>query len=806
MKNKTLPILLVLPFAIGILSVVTMKFAVNIVSEDIVDINWDYRQNEGFKVNESFELVASPVGSPNALLDPLNALTWKINEHLGDDLALIEQEQNAFFLKTLQVGEIVLTCQNIRGTVSKSFKGYIYQDGIILINPRYSSSLGIEEVPYVGEFDYEGESKTNAKFALDVQVLPSSLGTEVSVETISNGISYQNHHLFVSHVSSKVEEKSITFKASSSEVPLQTFTFKVVKDGYNIYDYDQLLKATNKGTPQIIVQQKHFESLANTYDANNNLKRDDTTLFGHYNFSTNQFSFNDEVYRFKTTYHTKYIDDWNKVNEDKLSNQVIAGLRIRKDYYGNGFKLNGHNLTFPYETTTNNEGVIIATPNARNLFRGPLTFVALGDPTDLALIKTYGQDNVFFYVDNDHVEIRDLNLRNADFGNNLNNLNFTGTALEVNGDNVLIINSQIKNAKTGIRIFKEGHTTIKNSYLATTRQFLLSLGSNEHVKPDENETRLIYDASGQLVNNKRTKFTDYFKYPDRPLSLSDLDYLDTSSADGLITAYLMAKTANRNLMNAIYNLDDFLNQDHLVRGLNDRPIFKTNVTVEDTIFYQSGIASIAFETLFNGPFLYDSLPSIITSTLEGLISGVRPKQVGGISYPAYLELKGETNFYDYKNINSLDVGAIVDENISTIMEEQGFGSDINYTIDDVFPLRKLVENTASKSGHLISEVVEEERQNFVNIPLIYYGGGVNLSTVNTSELNNSNHFSDIIELDLLESLLNNPVGDTLTLLMQRSVLTATGFKPFNYHAYLDRYLYGLYPNIETLKNRAIEEV
>ena len=119
----------------------------------------------------------------------------------------------------------------------------------------------------------------------------------------------------------------------------------------------------------------------------------------------------------------------------------------KKDYYGNGFKLNGHNLTFPYEKTTNSEGVTIATLNARNLFRGPLTFVALGNPTQLALINAYGQDNSLIYVDGDDITIRDVNIRNADFGNNLNNLNYTGTGIEINGNNVSLINSQVRNAK-----------------------------------------------------------------------------------------------------------------------------------------------------------------------------------------------------------------------------------------------------------------------------------------------------------------------------------------------------------------------
>ena len=44
--------------------------------------------------------------------------------------------------------------------------------------------------------------------------------------------------------------------------------------------------------------------------------------------------------------------------------------------------------------------------------------------------------------------------------------------------------------------------------------------------------------------------------------------------------------------------------------------FKTELNIVDTYFYQSGIAAIMIETMFNGPFLYNGLPSIISSILS----------------------------------------------------------------------------------------------------------------------------------------------------------------------------------------------
>ena len=83
------------------------------------------------------------------------------------------------------------------------------------------------------------------------------------------------------------------------------------------------------------------------------------------------------------------------------------------------------------------------------------------------------------------------------------------------------------------------------------------------------------------------------------------------------------------------------------------------------------------------------LPSIVSSTLEGLISGVKPDKIGGVSYPAKLNLVGDTTFYDYKKISSIDTGSLIEENISTFINETEFGNGATYTIDDIFPIRAL---------------------------------------------------------------------------------------------------------------------
>lgn len=58
-----------------------------------------------------------------------------------------------------------------------------------------------------------------------------------------------------------------------------TYSFKVVKDGVNVYDYNQLLACTNKSTNgEIVVLRKSFESVNNL----NNTTDNNVVCFGNY--------------------------------------------------------------------------------------------------------------------------------------------------------------------------------------------------------------------------------------------------------------------------------------------------------------------------------------------------------------------------------------------------------------------------------------------------------------------------------------------------------------------------------------------
>ena len=98
MKNKTLIILLIIPFVIGLISFVSVVLLNINVASDISGINFSYRDQEGFKISDAgYELKATPIMDDVLILAPDNELTWYIKENT--DVAKIEEdESNNYYL------------------------------------------------------------------------------------------------------------------------------------------------------------------------------------------------------------------------------------------------------------------------------------------------------------------------------------------------------------------------------------------------------------------------------------------------------------------------------------------------------------------------------------------------------------------------------------------------------------------------------------------------------------------------------------------------------------------------------------
>lgn len=816
MSKKALPLLLALPFVISLVSIYVIDYNIIQVSEDLTDIRLPYQQNAGFLINTKHELNATPIGSQKALSDLGNALIWTSS---NEDIATILQEDDKYYLVANLEGEATISVSNLRQTISRSFNAIIYDDGAIIINPKenYSNAM-IDDVQYFGEYDFNGDysGSIDKTLGLDIEVLPSDLTPSLIVKETSMNIAYMQESISFGLIRNPVEEAYITFAIAGSKIE-STYEFKIVKDGYNIYSYNDLLHATNYSpSGEIAVMQVNLESLEKTYQVDedgrylNQLLNEDTLLFGNYDFAQKKFNFAKEIYRYETTYNDNFISEWNKKYPDELSridNRLNVGIHVQKSFYGNGFIINGHNLTYPSgrQVTSEGEAPLLMKDD---LFRGPLPFVALGNHnySSNLIIEAYGQDNSLMYLDGDNITINDLNIRSCDFGDNLNNLNTVGTCIDVLGDNITIKNSQIRNAKNNLRVYSSKNFLLDNSLLMNARQFLLAIGTNEFTKIDHQKEINIHSLDNKVI---KTTIDNYFARE----GIAD-NLLMAMASYGLMENNITYD----NLMVYLNELDSLLNdQSYLVE--EDGSLYRSSVNVNDTYFYQSGIASISLETMFNGPYIYNNVPSLINDLLGGggLYQMLDMHHLSGVNYPSELTLGGNTKFYDYKDIDNLDVSSIISQNIVNVLKtlfgeefNEMFGNVDEVNVDNFFPYRSIIKENADKLNFATYELDENsgELKMYVNTPIVYYGGGLNLSKVTDNSIS-SEYLSSPFNVDIVEYSLNNlsgNVGEMLFTLLARCVPIAIGFQPFKVQGYLDGYLYGETPSINDLKVNAEENL
>ena len=195
MTKKNLIILLLVPFVITLLGVVTINTTYNYVDPDIVAIKWDYDDVEGFKISEGskYELKAVGVNQRNTVATKETTLIWSIkNKNLEEYLhAEIEKIKDTYYLKPLTVGEVTITCSNEKGNVTKSMTGIIYDNGAILVSTlSKTSSSNIDPVIYYGDTDLVNNEKVDAEIPLQIKVLPSELINDLQVLEISDNITY----------------------------------------------------------------------------------------------------------------------------------------------------------------------------------------------------------------------------------------------------------------------------------------------------------------------------------------------------------------------------------------------------------------------------------------------------------------------------------------------------------------------------------------------------------------------------------------------------------------------------------------
>ena len=819
MKKKTLVILLIIPFVIGLLSFISVILLNITVASDITDILWNYKDNEGFKIREApYELKATPVINENLILASGNDLVWytRNNEDKVVDIKH-DEESKKYYLYALKEGSCEIVCSNEKGSKSKSFKATIYDNGAIIINYKEYKLSGeqIETIRNYGEYDLtykevklDNYSKTKASIKLDIEVLGNNINSnKVSIDSISsNDLSFDsatNTLLINDEVNGG--ETSITFRGDdlSSNYLTSTFKINIIKDGVNVYSYNDLMMATNfSSLGEKVVLQTSLGSFRDIYNGTetslgeefdnqkvtkfvpdfNSLKNKDNniSLFGNYNVETNSFNFNNELVKLKTTYNDKFLID-NKVN-----NEVKVGINVKKDFYGNGFLINGNALCFPNNGSIDTNVKKLYPNSELDYFLGPLAYVTIGDPNnnDNVIVKAFGEDNALMSINGDDITINDLRIKSIDDNANKRNYAYIGTTIDVRGKNVTIKNSIISNGKNLVRAFDSDKLLIDNSILSNSAEFNLLVGSNKISN---------YDTSKEIItnfNNKEYKnsFNDFYNKDTTSLN-------EGSSANLILEKYLGASEAlggssvnldcsKEELYDALKVVQDGLDNLSGIINSDGSINYANNIQVNNTYFVSSGIFSIAFETMFNGPYLYRGLSSTISSVLTSLLSSPLPNKIGGTSFPVKLTLTGNTSFYDYKRKEDIDISSLIEERISTILGSLA-SSASNLTIDDFFPMKPILIDKCKSSNYMINGQILDSSGNviksgdFINTMIAYYGGGNNLSML-VNETNNKDHMSEKIEVNLLKESEPYLNSNTIIQLLSKCVLFASGFNSFNF--------------------------
>ena len=816
MKKKNLIILLMFPFLISVFCIATINTTYNMIDVDISFIDWDYEELEDFQIgSEPHKLTAVGVNQRHSKVSGGETLIWSVVNKNRDEEphAEVYFEKGAYYLRAISPGEVVITCTNEKGNVHRSLNAIIYKDAYLGLYVKGSSQANIDPMVYFGQYDHTRDNP--AQFEIQIKVAPEEMANKVTI-LHSDNVTYdkETRTVKINQDVTGVEEAYLTIVSNDGIATPYTYNFRIVEKGVNVYTYDDLLNCTNASPHggDIVVLRRNFESLENTYvlddydkpeiSFGSPIKLDEyTELFGHYDISTGKYSFASEVHHFTTNYWASrdFIDQWNEfvgTNSDyeKLKEEVFVGLYVRKDFYGNGYTINMHNLTYPYTTY---DQTTIPRLTDDNIFRGPLKLYSLGDPNNSPLVSLYGQDNIGMYVEGNGITVNDINLKNCDFGDRMANLDTVGTVLEIYGDNVTIKNCKVSNGKNVVRSFSSKNLLIDNCILSNSRNFLFLTGSNRYVHVDRESMQTFTSLDGPV----QTEAIETFLAPG-------------GDGDEVLNTFIMDYCKDQNdrraMRAALESIQDALNS----RANGGLPVDGTTV-INDTYFYRSGISSICLETLFNSPFLESASPTLISSMFEALDSidgdskALVPyvaTRVSGVAYPVEVTVTGATRFYDYKDPNKLELDGLIEQNLT---EKASGLYDGEIGIDRVFPLRTMLMQRA-KSNKKFTHTDTEDGITYVNVPVAFYGGGINLSKISFKLDDEENHVSAAVEVDLLDSYLtlknnsgqSNDLLDSVKGVVLKTVPTVMGYEPFKFAFVTDGYLYGEAPQITDLKDNA----
>lgn len=811
MKKKTLVVLLIIPFIISLISFVSVVLLNITVASDISGIKWNYEPTEAFKLDtkNGYKLEAeADVNNASLVIRPGNGLIWEVVE--GEDVVEIQVDADGnYYLYTLKEGNAIIVCRTENGNVQRQLNIIVYENGTIAIDPvRKNANNPVEKTRYFGEFDVNDNSSKlemnglvtqKASFEVNVRVYGDNISSQsvrVSAGTTSN-VSFANNIVTINDSSSTTA--TLVLESTESPYIKNSYTFNIVPGGINVYDYNDLLLATNfSENGEITVLQTNFLSAREMYEGtdldlggdqnafiwvpNQDLTKknpnDNVELFGNIvDFDESGipiYNFENELYSMETTYNHEFADAYNALNPNEpLDTEIKVGLRVQKDFYGNGYQINMNNLCFPNHGEINTDVRKLYPTTGEDYFFGPLSYVSIGN-TEFEVIRAFGQDNAGLMLDGDGITLNDVKVQNMDDNSNKRNYSYVGTVVEVNGNNNTIKNCEIKLGKNLVRAFDSDNLTIDNSILRRSAEFNLKVGSNKTAKLDGDKTININGQTSTLsnflnINNKTSNSAN--AYLERFLDLGS--YANTFY-DGAI-----ASCDDETLYSILESMQDGIDNTSSYTDENGNVIYAATVNVNDTSFSESGIFSIAFESMFNGPFLYNGLSYTVTAAIGEVLGGLMPNNIGGSSHPVKIVLTGNSDINDWKKISDIDLTNLIEERLSLLFTQMGIDGSVS--IDDFFPLKSILKEVSKDSIY-----TDDEGDEWLNTMVAYYGGGANLSTLDDQREIASNKGTEV-EVSLLRNfkkfVSTGDSSEPITMvpnILAKCVLFAIGFNPFEF--------------------------
>ena len=162
---------------------------------------------------------------------------------LTEPLAEIVEENGKFYLVAHSEGEVILTCSNAKGNVTRRTSAILYLNSVIVVQTKVQSSQNnIDGKLYYGEYDLQNGQKVPATVELSVTCVPESLSSTLYLEESTPNISFDlnTSALRISGAGPASFTLAGGTEAEGNKASF-SYSFEVVEDGVNVYTYEDLL-------------------------------------------------------------------------------------------------------------------------------------------------------------------------------------------------------------------------------------------------------------------------------------------------------------------------------------------------------------------------------------------------------------------------------------------------------------------------------------------------------------------------------------------------------------------------------------